>query len=126
MRLLILCSIVAVAIVSTIQVGVAAEDQNPKRAKLWQALRADWPKEYRKMDIQAYGENEKLDEVLLVCRGDGLLYRMQTHKFAVLPRDRELGPINRITFDCGKHPGWRMWVSGEVSYTLPSEKPVAK
>jgi hypothetical protein len=126
MRLPILSSIVAVAILSTLRVGVAAEDQDATRGKLWQALRADWPKEYGKMDIQAYGENDKLDEVLLVCRGDALLYRLQTRKFAILQRSRELGPINRITFECGKHRRWRMWVSGEVAYTLPCEQPVAK
>ncbi len=61
-----------------------------------------------------------------MCRGDGLLYRMQTHKLEVVPRFRELGPINEITFECGEHARWRMWVSGEVSYTLPCDNPATK
>ena len=124
MKLLASSTILAVILLAALHAGRAADSQeqnsrDEKRAKLWQSLRADW--QFGKMEIQAYCENDKLDEVLLVCRGDGLLYRLQTHKFSVIPRSRELGPINEITFECKEHRRWRMWVNGVVDYTLPCE-----
>jgi len=102
--------------------GLAAADADQKRTALWQALRTDWPKANGEMDILTYCENNRLDQVFLVCRDKTLLYEMRKHRFCSYNLTEPLGTITRITFEQKEEEdkSWKLWVNGELVETLPA------
>src|SRR5262249_39457471 len=68
-----------------------------KREALWQALEKALPEKYKEID--AYAENPSLSVVLFRSQRTTLQFSLKTGKVEEVPHMKELGKINRITFE---------------------------
>jgi hypothetical protein len=91
---------------------------NPSRSALWKALNAEAPD----LEIDVYGENPALNQVLLRSGEKTLLFTLATRKLKNLETGK-LQKINRVTFRKSKeaHFEWVLWHDGKVELAFKAD-----